>query len=52
MKKLEDVKKIAIVGGGAMGHGCAMVFAGAGIRQGPVKFFPSNQLSQARVWLG
>jgi 3-hydroxybutyryl-CoA dehydrogenase len=30
MKKLEDVKKIAIIGGGAMGHGCAMVFAGAG----------------------
>jgi 3-hydroxybutyryl-CoA dehydrogenase len=28
--KLEDVKKIAIIGGGAMGHGCAMVFAGAG----------------------
>jgi 3-hydroxybutyryl-CoA dehydrogenase len=30
MMKLEDVKKIAIIGGGAMGHGCAMVFAGAG----------------------
>jgi 3-hydroxybutyryl-CoA dehydrogenase len=30
MKKLEDVKKIAIIGGGSMGHGCAMVFAGAG----------------------
>ncbi len=30
MTKLEDVKKIAIIGGGAMGHGCAMVFAGAG----------------------
>jgi 3-hydroxybutyryl-CoA dehydrogenase len=28
--KLEDVKKIAIIGGGAMGHGCAMVFAAAG----------------------
>ncbi|NLO27431.1 MAG: NAD(P)-binding domain-containing protein [Actinobacteria bacterium] len=28
--KLEDVKKIAIIGGGNMGHGCAMVFAGAG----------------------
>jgi len=30
MTKLEDVKKIAIIGGGAMGHGCAMVFAAAG----------------------
>ena len=30
MMKLEDVKKIAIIGGGSMGHGCAMVFAGAG----------------------
>ena len=30
MMKLEDVKKIAIIGGGNMGHGCAMVFAGAG----------------------
>jgi 3-hydroxybutyryl-CoA dehydrogenase len=30
MMKLEDVKKIAIVGGGSMGHGCAMVFAAAG----------------------
>jgi 3-hydroxybutyryl-CoA dehydrogenase len=28
--KLEDVKKIAVVGGGSMGHGCAMVFARAG----------------------
>jgi 3-hydroxybutyryl-CoA dehydrogenase len=30
MMKLEDVTKIAIVGGGSMGHGCAMVFAAAG----------------------
>jgi 3-hydroxybutyryl-CoA dehydrogenase len=30
MMRLEDVKKIAIVGGGNMGHGCAMVFAAAG----------------------
>jgi 3-hydroxybutyryl-CoA dehydrogenase len=29
MKKLEDVKKIAIIGGGNMGHGCSMVFAAA-----------------------
>jgi len=30
MMKLDDVKKMAIIGGGNMGHGCAMVFAGAG----------------------
>jgi 3-hydroxybutyryl-CoA dehydrogenase len=30
MMNLDDVKKIAIVGGGSMGHGCAMVFAAAG----------------------
>jgi len=28
--QLDDVRKIAIIGGGNMGHGCAMVFAGAG----------------------
>ena len=30
MMTLQDVKKIAIIGGGSMGHGCAMVFAAAG----------------------
>lgn len=30
MITLADVKKIAIIGGGTMGHGCAMVFASAG----------------------
>jgi len=30
MITLQDVKKIAIIGGGSMGHGCAMVFAAAG----------------------
>ena len=30
MMQLDDVRKIAIIGGGNMGHGCAMVFAGAG----------------------
>jgi 3-hydroxybutyryl-CoA dehydrogenase len=34
MMKLEDVKKIAIIGGGSMGHGCAMVFAAAGYSVG------------------
>jgi 3-hydroxybutyryl-CoA dehydrogenase len=30
MIKFEDVKKIAVIGGGSMGHGCSMVFARAG----------------------
>lgn len=30
MMELKDIKKIAIIGGGTMGHGCAMVFASAG----------------------
>ena len=29
-----------------------LTFAGAGFRQGQVKFFPLNQLAQARAWLG
>jgi hypothetical protein len=30
----------------------ALTFAGAGFRQGQVRFFPQNQLAQARAWLG
>lgn len=30
MKRLEDIKKIAVVGAGTMGHGVAQVFAAAG----------------------
>ena len=30
--KLDDVKKIAVIGSGAMGHGIAQVFAQAGYR--------------------
>jgi len=30
----------------------ALAFAGAGIRRAPVKFFPPNELPQARAWLG
>jgi hypothetical protein len=29
----------------------ALAFAGAGVRRGPVKFFPPNELEQARSWL-
>ena len=28
-----------------------LTFAGAGFRQGQVKFFPLNQVAQARTWL-
>ncbi|MGH8093231.1 MAG: STAS/SEC14 domain-containing protein [Chthoniobacterales bacterium] len=29
----------------------ALAFAGAGVRRAPVKFFPLNELAQARIWL-
>jgi hypothetical protein len=29
----------------------ALGFAGAGVRRAPVKFFPPNELAQARTWL-
>jgi hypothetical protein len=29
----------------------ALAFAGAGVRRVPVKFFPPNELEQARSWL-
>ena len=29
-----------------------LTLAGAGFRKGQVKFFPMNQLAQARAWLG
>ncbi len=29
-----------------------LMFAGAGVRSGQVKFFPPTQLTQARAWLG
>jgi hypothetical protein len=29
----------------------ALAFAGAGVRRAPVKFFPPNELQQARSWL-
>jgi hypothetical protein len=44
------VSKIAIV---AERHWepLALAFAGAGVRRTPVKFFPPNELEQARSWL-
>jgi stage II sporulation SpoAA-like protein len=29
----------------------ALAFAGAGVRRAPVKFFPPNELEEARSWL-
>ena len=44
------ISKIAIV---AEPHWepLALAFAGAGVRHAPVKFFPPNELEQARRWL-
>jgi hypothetical protein len=44
------VSKIAIVAERRLGP-LALAFAGAGVRRTPVKFFPSNELEQARSWL-
>ena len=46
-----QVEKIAVVADPRWEAGVLM-FAGAGVRRGPVKFFPSSQLAQARAWLG
>jgi len=29
-----------------------LMFVGTGFRRAPVKFFPMNQLAEARAWLG
>jgi hypothetical protein len=44
------VSKMAIVAE-ARWETLALAFAGAGVRRTPVKFFPSNELEQARSWL-
>jgi hypothetical protein len=45
-----EIAKIAIVGEPRW-EPEALAFAGAGFRKAPVKFFPPNQLSEARAWL-
>ena len=45
-----EIAKIAIVAEPRL-ETLALAFAGAGIRRAPVKFFPPNQLAQARAWL-
>jgi hypothetical protein len=46
-----QVDKIAIVGDPKW-ESEMLIFAGAGFRQGQVKFFPLTQLAKARAWLG
>ena len=45
-----EIAKIALVGDRRW-ETPALAFAGAGVRRAPVKFFPPDQLAQARVWL-
>lgn len=45
-----EIEKIAIVGA-ARWEQQARAFAGAGFRNAPVKFFPDDQLAEARKWL-
>jgi SpoIIAA-like len=44
------VSKIAIVAEPRW-ETLALAFAGAGVRRAPVKFFPPNELEEARSWL-
>src|SRR5215212_1926091 len=45
-----EIAKIAIVAEPRW-ETLALAFAGAGVRRAPVKFFPPNELTQARMWL-
>jgi hypothetical protein len=47
----DQIDKIAIVADPQLETDLLM-FAGAGFRRAPVKFFSANQLALARVWLG
>ena len=45
-----EIAKIAIVAE-PQWEAKALAFAGAGVRRAPVKFFPPDQLTEARQWL-
>ena len=45
-----EIARIAIVGDPRWEEN-ALAFAGAGFRKAPVKFFPTEQLAEARAWL-
>ena len=47
----DQIDKIAIVADPQL-ETDPLVFAGAGFRRAPVKFFPVNHLALARAWLG
>jgi len=47
----DQIDKIAIVADPQLETDLLM-FAGAGFRRAPVKFFPWNQLAPAQAWLG
>jgi hypothetical protein len=51
VKHDQQIEKIAIVADSKW-EVETLTFAGAGFRQGQVKFFPRNQAAQARAWLG
>jgi hypothetical protein len=46
----EDFGKIAVVGD-PVWEAQVLAFTGAGIRKGPVKFFPETGEAEARTWL-
>lgn len=50
VKHDHQIDKIAIVADRKW-ESDALAFAGAGFRQGQVRFFPQNQVAQARAWL-
>jgi hypothetical protein len=45
-----EIARIAVVGDRKW-EAQALAFAGAGLRKAPVKFFPPEQLTDAREWL-
>jgi hypothetical protein len=49
-RHLDDFEKIAIVGEPRWEEE-TLAFTGAGIRKGPVKFFPETDEHEARAWL-
>ena len=46
----DDFEKIAVVGNPRW-EAQVLAFTGAGLRKGPVKFFPETAESEARAWL-
>jgi hypothetical protein len=47
----DRINKIAIVAD-PLWETDLLMFAGAGFRRSPVKFFPAGRVIQARAWLG